>query len=740
MQGSRWVAFRARLGKLALLARSRVSSARLLRTGGAASFTYGDDVTGVSADALLQRRRMVASAVAPPTGGRDLDLALLLADTNGYQRLDPAFDASTLPMSRWAEAVYSQWCPLPLLTASIARARLRVLLAWRPWAVVCGPAAATVATAQRLGWEVRDAATFVTDQGRVLDLRADPPVVVRKEVQAAVGRWRLKTIVQRFPHLDQNNSAHPAQPALVGVLQSASAIAVAPIRKLLSVASRTKQWTAAHQAALWSAVVGTQWSQCRLFTAGMGDRPDCQLCAAASIAHPDANPSSIAAEPPRGTLWHRLTTCRPTLDSLTATAPSLADGFVGVRNRLRMRIGHPPDDTSTTLSPPSPASSPSAVIDTPTPPLWGPPHRHTDAWKAEVLQLDRRHEIEHAAHEAAWFSASAAAAATRALVPLPQVAPAVVPPDGTFAWRGQAPSSSLTATFYTDGSLIDREYDGCARLGWAFVAVDTRGNHIGAASGVAPSWIDSISGAEAWALLMAARAAAPGSNYVTDSLTCVGSYRKGARWALAPDRPLARVWKLLFETLGRTASPAAEQPRITWMPSHTTVASVGAVRKSDDTWLTHTDRNANAVADALANAAAHGARVPVATRAAIAATYSVTYLVAQFLGRATFAANHHPSPPYRDSAPTALPRPRTHGPPPLVDGLLRQQNAPGNKAVTLLPSAAKFGLAGSVGQRPLAEPSLHTADVLGLPQSAGRKGNGYSEWPASPTGRGTFVS
>ena len=188
VQGSRLAAFRARLGKLALLARSRVSSARLLRTGGAASFTYGDDVTGVSADALLQRRRMVASAVAPPTGGRDLDLALLLADTDGHQRLDPAFDASTLPMSRWAEAVYSQWCPLPLLTASIARARLRILLAWRPWAVVCGPAAATVATAQRLGWEVRDAATFVTDQGRVLDLRADPPVVVRKEVQAAVGR------------------------------------------------------------------------------------------------------------------------------------------------------------------------------------------------------------------------------------------------------------------------------------------------------------------------------------------------------------------------------------------------------------------------------------------------------------------------------------------------------------------------------------------------------------------------
>ena len=44
--------------------------------------------------------------------------------------------------------------------------------------MVRGPVAAMLATARRLGWSVRGAFVLVTDLGRELDLRADPPVVV----------------------------------------------------------------------------------------------------------------------------------------------------------------------------------------------------------------------------------------------------------------------------------------------------------------------------------------------------------------------------------------------------------------------------------------------------------------------------------------------------------------------------------------------------------------------------------
>ena len=537
VQTGRLTAFRAKLSKFAALARSCISAARLFRTGGAASFTYGDDVTGVSAETLLKRRRMVASAFAPPTGGRDLDLALLLADSSERQHLDPAFAAAALPIGRWAEAVYAGWCPAPLLHASMAHAKRRILSTWRPWALVCGLAAATVASAQRIGWEVHDAASMTTDLGMRLDLTLDSPSFVCAEVHASVTRWRLRNIEANHPHLRNEISHTQTDDRSRYSATTCMGLAIAPVRKLLQVASRTKEWTAAHQAALWSAVVNTQWPQARLHAAGMVEQPDCQLCAAAGIVHSAANPRSLLAEPPRGTLLHRLTACRPTLDGLAATAPALLDGFTRIRNRLRARFGLPPDalPSTPTPSPSSPSPSPSIAagadagnsnVGAP-PPLWGSSCRQPELWEKEIPQRDRRNTIAASAYDAAWNRASAAAAATRALVPLPHVPTPPILPEGTYSWHGNPLRSCTAATFYTDGPLIDRELHGCTRLGWAFIAIDDDGERIAAASGIPPPWIKSISGAEAWALLMAARAAAPGSRYITDSLNCVDAVRRG---------------------------------------------------------------------------------------------------------------------------------------------------------------------------------------------------------------------
>ena len=668
VQTARLAAFCKRLGKLATLARSRISAARIFRTGGSASFTYGDDVTGVSDDALLRRRRMVATAVTPPTGGRDLDLALLLADSHERQRLDPAFEACALPIARWSEAVYMKWCPIQLLRKSIIQARARVLCSNRPWAVVHGPAAATVATARRIAWEIRDGTTFVTDQGRVLDLEVDPPAVVRLEVYAAVSRWRLRKIAASLPHVDRQTIPVHGFGVTNRPAQRVTQLAMAPIRKLLTVAARTKHWTAAHQGALWSAVANTQWPQVRLFSANKVELPDCQLCAAAGIVHDGANPNALLAEPPRGTLWHRLTACRPTVLGLAATAPAVISAFMWIRDRLRIHSELPPDD-------PIPAQSPQP-LDVPTrptqdtdatetcPPIWGPPRNRPPSWHAEIKQRDRRDAITECADEAAWKRACSMAAATRAIVPLPHVTPPEIPADGTHTWHGGQPDTAITATFYTDGSLIDADLDGCERLGWAFVALDSHGCEIAAASGVPPPWINSISGAEAWALLMAARAAAPGSVYVTDSLNCVDTLRRGKSWALGPNRPLARIWRQLFTMFDSPCDQGPKMTTVTWMPAHTSVASIGTALKSDDTVLTASDHRGNAAADTLAKEAAHGIRAPVNVRAEIDATMRVTYHIAQYLGHATFAANHHPLPPHRDSAPTSreprsatLPRP-----------------------------------------------------------------------------------
>ncbi len=88
VQQNRWRALCARLRRLAILLREKVSVAKLFRTGITASFEYGDDVTGVATTVLEARRRTVAAAVSGGIGGRSVDMILALADDRRGQLLD----------------------------------------------------------------------------------------------------------------------------------------------------------------------------------------------------------------------------------------------------------------------------------------------------------------------------------------------------------------------------------------------------------------------------------------------------------------------------------------------------------------------------------------------------------------------------------------------------------------------------------------------------------------------------
>ena len=293
--------------------------------------------------------------------------------------------------------------------------------------------------------------------------------------------------------------------------------------------------------------------------------------------------------------------------------------------------------------------------------------------------MSRRDAIHTSAIDAAWQRCASAAAVTRGLVPLPAVPGPPRHEDGSFQWQSDPLMDLPCATFYTDGSLLDGDLPGCTRLGWAFVAIDAAGQRIAAANGAPPPWIDSISGAEAWALLMAATYAAPGSSFKTDSLNCVDTMRRGRTWALAPSRPLARVWRRLFNTFDGPDDAA----HIVWIPAHSTAADVGKRLTGDGTPLTAVDRNANADADAFAKAAAAAHRVPVALRAEISATIDAAHTVAQYIGRTTHAANHHPIPPHRDSAPLPM-ADRRHAPrPPPKQRVARcdRTNSPGGHSL-----------------------------------------------------------
>jgi len=150
----RYKAFVARRSRFKRLRAARVSTSRLLRTGGNAAMVFGQKPLGVSDSMLHRQRRASADASRVLCCGADLDLSLMMADGDSKGCADPAFEAHVGVLHMWALAVWEDWTPRPLLKWLIDDARGRLDRAKSPWAVVDGPAAAVVATARRLGWSV----------------------------------------------------------------------------------------------------------------------------------------------------------------------------------------------------------------------------------------------------------------------------------------------------------------------------------------------------------------------------------------------------------------------------------------------------------------------------------------------------------------------------------------------------------------------------------------------------------
>ena len=138
-----------------------------------------------------------------------------------------------------------------------------------------------------------------------------------------------------------------------------------------------------------------------------------------------------------------------------------------------------------------------------------------------------------------------------ALFPLPRPKIDNNPPgEGSFQWvHNEKSSQYIKGRIYTDASRVDDDHPDTVRLGWAFVVLDSRNHVTAVARGVAPHFVEDIPGAEAWALLQVATIAMPGSTFYTDCKACVDLLHAGRGVACGPNRPLARVFNMLFTQL-----------------------------------------------------------------------------------------------------------------------------------------------------------------------------------------------
>ena len=124
---------------------------------------------------------------------------MMIMDGSKTGKADPAFEAHTSVAQHWAQAVWNTWLPTDDLQASIDYARGRIEKCPQPWAVVTGPAAALICTLERLRWKVISAVRLITDEGKEVDLRVTPPIVIKRMVEAAVRRWRWRNVAEAHP-------------------------------------------------------------------------------------------------------------------------------------------------------------------------------------------------------------------------------------------------------------------------------------------------------------------------------------------------------------------------------------------------------------------------------------------------------------------------------------------------------------------------------------------------------------
>ena len=539
---SRLKDFRARVPRFKALRRSGVKTDRLLRTGGIAAPTFGQRALGVADSMLLGQRRAAAAATCDKACGADLDLTLVIADGRTIGSTDPAFEAHIGVVHMWALAVWENWAPRAMLARLVDKTLVRLNRAKRVWAVVYGPAAALVATLRRLGWGIKSAFVFESDDGKLLDLRLDSPAYIKGVVCDSVERWRWRRVEGNLPCLSSGGKGRGAwwKPIARALRQPDSA-----------------DWNAKHKGALKSTIMNRQWTQQRLHAAGLVESPVCQLC------------KDLPGGGQVGTLLHRLY-C-PALRTFRSQHMP-----VWVKGYMEQSGGELPDLVRCCL--------------------------------------------------------------TRGLYSAPEVPERPQDKFDTFNWHTKPETMPIGCRVFTDGSLLDgklgKEF---VSLGWAFVVIDDVGSLVAAAYGVPPVWVDSIQGAELWAVQMTLSSVVFPSAIYTDCKTVQLGVRKEAQWVGSSKRRYARMWLVIHSGLDNGGASES----VVWMPAHTSADRIGEAKCSDGSTLTEHMWYANQLVDLLAKQAAESVRHERHLLDWTQERYRQLVEVAMFVGKLTYEAGAH---------------------------------------------------------------------------------------------------
>jgi hypothetical protein len=228
-------------------------------------------------------------------------------------------------------------------------------------------------------------------------------------------------------------------------------------------------------------------------------------------------------------------------------------------------------------------------------------------------------------------------ALTRGLFPAPKLPARDDQSFDTCVWFKFARDIPVGCVVFTDGSLIDgslpRE---CQSLGWAFAVISSDGDLVAAAHGVPPRWVDTIQGAELWAVQMALQHVLFPERLVTDCDSVRLGVRQPSSWAGSSKRRLARIWLIVA---GQLDDCLKVQDMVIWMPAHTTESSIGQKRCSDGRLVSEEMWHANQLVDLMAKGAAESIRVSGTFRSWLSFREKQLTDLVVFIGKLTYAAN-----------------------------------------------------------------------------------------------------
>ena len=191
---------------------------------------------------------------------------------------------------------------------------------------------------------------------------------------------------------------------------------------------------------------------------------------------------------------------------------------------------------------------------------------------------------------------------------------------------------------YTDGAPIDSKLpQGCQSLGWSSVVFIKNGEVIASACGNPPRWVDTIQGAELWAVLKALMHCTFPAALYTDCDTVRRGSRQGPEWAGSSKRRYARIWRSIYDVI-------EESPElIHWMPAHLPESRIDDAWCSDGSVVNRDKWAANQCVDVLAKREAEAIRLPSEYRSQVLGFETWMKQLLIYLGQLTFEANHHQS-------------------------------------------------------------------------------------------------